>query len=153
MRAYKGITQGKESALRQMSEAQKGYIAGILDGEGHLYIRGHYEGTSYSRIRVRMCDKSVISYLAKTTRVGTVTSYIPNGRRKDGGPKRVIYEWTLGKRLDARDFLLAVMPHLIVKKRHAQLLLELESLKAQGSLGHEDVQWLKSEISKRNFHK
>lgn len=153
LKSYPGVTVGKKSKLRQLSESEKGYVAGILDGEGHFYVTSHYEGTSFSRIRVRITEKCVTDYLTKITKIGRVSSYIPKGRRKDGGPKKKIYEWTVGRRVEVRDLLLAIKPYLVLKKAHADLLLELESLKDQGSLGHEDVLWIKGEISKRNGHK
>lgn len=125
--------ENKTSKLKKLSPCDKGYIAGILDGEGHLYVIGAYRESSYSRVRVRMTDKCVIDHLIKITGVGLRSAYMPTQLRKDGKPRRKVYEWTVARRTDVRDLLKAVFDHLVLKKKQAAALLELESLKDQGA--------------------
>ena len=122
------------SKLKRLTPAQKGYIAGIFDGEGYLYVTEH-AGHAFSRIRVRMTDLSVLRHLKIITGIGTISGYQPNQKRKDGGQKKHVFEWGLFKRVEVRDILRAVRPHLVLKRKHADVLLNFEHLKDQGA-GH-----------------
>lgn len=122
----------RESRVKTLTDGQRGYVAGILDGEGHLYIRGEYEGACYSRIRVRITDEILVRHLRKITGIGTISSHLPSQRRKDQGARKTIYEWNIGNRADVRMLLIQVLPYLTIKARRARWLLEFESLKDQG---------------------
>lgn len=135
------------SKMKKMTEAQRGYIAGILDGEGHLYISGEFEGVCVGRIRVRITDECVVTALVRMTGIGSTTSHIPSQRRKDGEEKKRVYEWTLIKRMDVRALLESVMPYLVLKAMRARCLLELESLKDQGVASGHDVRRLIDKMS------
>lgn len=150
---HKGqVYKRRKSKLKPLSEAQKGYIAGLLDGEGHLYIRGEYEGACYSRIRIRITEESVVKFLVKITGIKNVCSHMPSQRRKDGGFKKRVYEWQVGNREDVRQLLINVMPYLIIKADHAKWILEFESLKDQGVGNGAAVRDLIDKISAKQTH-
>jgi hypothetical protein len=138
----------KRSNIKEMNDGQKGYIAGIFDGEGHFYIRGEYEGAVHSAIRVRVTDSCITSYLRKVTGLGTICSYMPKQRRVNGEKKREIFEWAVRTRVGVRDLLNAVLPWLVLKKRRAYLLLELEQLKDQGINNGKEVARIRAAIGK-----
>jgi len=140
------------SKLKKLSDAEKGYIAGIIDGESHLYVTAFQSNTHYSRIRTRITDKCITDYLRKTTGVGVVSVHQPKQLKKDGSQKKLVYEWTVFKRVDVRELLKAVMQYLVLKKQHAKYILELESLKDQGIATGYDCERIKHLISRRMSH-
>lgn len=142
----------KVSKLKKLSEAEKGYVAGIMDGEGHFYMTGPSQGIAYSRVRVRVTDQCIIKYLKQITGIGSVYEQRPSQRRKDGEEKRLVYEWTVIKRADVRELLQTIHPYLILKKKNAGLLLELESLKDQGAANGIDCERIKTAIARRVNH-
>ncbi len=110
------VYKKRDSKLKPLSEGHRGYIAGVLDGEGHLYIRGEYEGACYSRVRVRITDESIVDFLLEITGIGSICSHMPSQRRKDGGDKKRVYEWQIGNRSEVKQLLIAVLPYLIIHK-------------------------------------
>ena len=137
----------KKSAVRRMADSECGYVAGMLDGDGQLYVAAEYEGVGYSRVRVRVTDECIVKHLKKITGVGLLSSRVPNQRRLDGGPKKCVYEWTVVRRADIRDLLKVVYPHLVLKKKNAGLLLELELLKDQGICNGFELKRIRDGIS------
>ena len=141
----------RQSKLKKLTAAQKGYIAGIFDGEGYLYITGEeYDESASSKIRVRMTDRCVLKHLRRITGIGTLTSYWPGQRRKDGGKKKQVFEWGIFKRVDVRDVLMKVRPFLVLKRKHAALLLDFDHLKDQGACHGIEVVRIRKALSISN---
>jgi hypothetical protein len=112
-----------------MEEAIKGYIAGIIDGEGTIcVIRCDYESyyKTYNRkwpyyficIRAGMIDKQAIHLIHKETGLGILET------EKSYGGKRPMYRWRIHKREQAKEFLEIFLPYLRVKKQQAILALD-----------------------------
>ena len=135
-----------------MTEAQKGWIAGMLDGDGHLYIWRGTNGRCYSRVRVRITDEIAVKYLVKITGVGTVNASIPSQKRSDGSDKKTVHEWGVFRRPDTKDLLIAIKDYLVVKRKSAEILLRLEFLKDQGLHAGSDIERLKKELSAMAVH-
>ena len=138
----------KETKLKTLTEAQKGYLAGMLDGEGHLYIRGEYEGSAYGVVRVRITADKAVAHLHEITGIGTVNSYVPKQRRKDGGEKRRVYEWIVQSRYDVHALLKELEPYLVIKKEQAKILLEAGNLALQGICNGIEYEVLRNRIAK-----
>ena len=101
------------------------YAAGLIDGEGYIGVSVAKPGgpritPSYRiRVKIAMCERGAIDYMMEQFG-GT---HIYNQRRSN--PKhRPLLEWTVtGGR--AALLLASVEPHLKVKRKQAQLALEL----------------------------
>src|SRR5574338_1062599 len=104
------------------------YLAGIIDGEGCFhacklknkpgdgYKNGHYRCV----LKVSNTDKRLFDWLQETFR-GTCSAAIKQTRDKLF--KRDCYEWVVtGHRL--LDICQQVLPYLIIKKRHCELIIK-----------------------------
>lgn len=108
------------------SEAQLGYLAGLIDGEGSLKRRSD----GLWNISVGMTDETVIRWLAS---FGTSTFFIND----PPPPRKRFYSWKINRRHDVLAFLRAIEPHLIVKREVAQsAIAELEARVAGAPLQH-----------------
>ncbi len=110
------------------------YLAGIIDSDGNLRVGKHravrMHGSHY-RINIRCAQVSpspAVELLAKTFggKVGHLRSVTPNHRELDS--------WSLYDRA-AVPAIEALLPHLVVKRAEALLLLDLLRLKAEGKKG------------------
>ena len=109
-----------------MNPTEQAYIAGILDGEGHISIYGrsdlHKRGTKSIarftlRVNVCMTSESVIRWLHVTTGLGHFSTHV----RSDHF--RTLYSWRVSSR-EAATLLAEVRQFLILKKRHAEIAAE-----------------------------
>lgn len=130
-----------------MEDWAKGYIAGIIDGEGNLYIAKAHESTFSAKVRVRMTDKNTVNHLKLLTGLGNVNMSLPKQKCKDGSDKRPIWEWCVARREEILSLLTEIKPYLKTKSKHAEILLELESLKTQGIKNGNEVLTLRNELS------
>jgi len=109
----KGITRlnvHRISRLPKLTEAEKGYIAGIIDGEGYIQ---KLPGCKCSwRLYVNNTNKEVIQWLYQK---------IPYSHLGVSSPKRAnhkkCYYWSLTKSLATWFLLRQIFPYLIIKKR------------------------------------
>lgn len=121
---------------RPLLEAEKAYIAGIIDGEGSISIVHRKSGAKrYYRLScsVSNTSKELMDYL-KAKAGGCV--YSPNcdspERRQN---RRRLYHWGLADRA-SENLLREVYPYLVIKKKQAGIGLRLqESKKAPGKKG------------------
>jgi hypothetical protein len=104
-----------------LTETQKAYLAGIIDGEGCLRVDCGKNGkgtVKYSiTITVANTNFNLIKYLHSTTNIGSVLPIPKKGNRK---PQ---LRWTVYSK-QAEEFLLQVLPYLLVKEPQAKILLE-----------------------------
>jgi hypothetical protein len=96
-----------------LSEADKGYVGGIIDGEGCIYIDKFSNYTV--RIKVSMTDSVVPIYLKNTFGGGLhILKGGKNRRVKDE------YIWSLsGKKV--KEFLVLIKPYLKIKSQQAEV--------------------------------
>jgi hypothetical protein len=109
----------------QPTPAQAAYVAGIIDGEGHISL-----SRDKARYRLRLAVKStceeLATWLATVANVGTVRVY-RDKRQTKVGTRQVIHEWRVFTQ-QARVVLELVLPHLIVKREQARLAIEYQGL-------------------------
>lgn len=103
------------------------YVAGIIDGEGHigitkqnrLYCKTRKRATGYSlRIAVKMCDGDVIDFL-----YGNFGGHV--GRILIEGYKSEQYQWVINCR-KAAQLLKDILPFLRAKKAQAELAMRFQ---------------------------
>jgi len=132
--------------LNKISEVDKAYIAGIVDGEGCI---GYYnanpdkEGTPYCHpsINVTNTNKEVIEWLHKITGIGRASEI-----RFNDGKRRTAYQWQLAKKQQVRQFLEVIRPYLRIKAAQADVLLSLFNQEAGYTKKHGSVSTAVAEL-------
>ena len=103
------------------------YIAGFLDGDGSIYVRAK-PNPAY-RHGYQVAPYVAFFQSQTSSQFPDVMSQIGYGRlrvRNDG-----MYEYTIAKHEELKDFLIKIKPYLQLKKRQANLMLEILELKKQ----------------------
>ena len=102
-----------------LTEFEKYYIAGILDGEG--YITNNY--SNYT-IGVGMTEKKLIAWLYK--KLGG-SFYLAKRQKGKSGLNKQMYVWKINGMKQVRSFLAAMLPYLKVKSiRARQIIKEID---------------------------
>ena len=119
--------------MNKMTETEKAYIAGIVDGEGCItaYSYNTRRTTSTkSTIMVSNADTFLVDWLKTVSGLGTIHDHC-NKRNllKGWKPQRV---WCLSS-LHGSCLLKEILPYLIIKKEQAELFIELVELKSKSS--------------------
>lgn len=105
----------------KLTDAEKGYLAGLFDGEGCVgYYRRYTKGISYHSASLHICstDLRAIEWVATKVGYGNVTS-TQNGTRK------VAYSWQLCNKPQVEEVLKMIRPYLIIKADQADALFTL----------------------------
>ena len=140
----------KHSNIFKLTEIEKSYIAGIVDGEGCIRISKVDSGAIkrlHNRytltIQIQMVDKKVVSWLHQKCKGYlyfqpiNLTKY-PNCRDR--------YRWTL-QNFDCQYFLEVILPYLKLKNKQAKIGLKFLAL-LPGNIKTKHLYWEK--ISKLN---
>lgn len=109
-------------------ERHYAYLAGFIDGEGHIgikkYKRGNNSPTYSERVSVGgICKLAIYSF--NDYYPGYIYHHKPNDKSPNG-----FYSWEVTDN-KAREFLLLVLPYLRIKKLEAQIVLALGKHKEQ----------------------
>ena len=112
-----------------LTETEWAYIAGLLDGEGVITVtkhRGRYRRSKTAqyvpKVEISNTDRKVIDWL--NSRINGV---VWTSSRKKGWKK--LYTWRLQRQEEILDFLLNVLPYLIIKSGQAKLMIKLLTLR------------------------
>ncbi len=103
------------------------YIAGFLDGDGSIYVRAK-PNPAY-RYGYQIAPYVVFFQSQSSIQFPDIMSKIEYGRlrvRNDG-----MFEYTIAKHDELKDFLLKVEPYLLIKSKQARLMLDILELKKQ----------------------
>jgi hypothetical protein len=113
--------------MTTLTEIQKAYLAGIIDGEGCIGINilpSHSGTVKRLQLRVLVANTNyqLISWLCETTGIGYVFKKIRknNPKAKDG------YEWIVNS-LKALWLLHQVKDYLVIKKEQASVAIEFQN--------------------------
>ena len=113
--------------MNKLSITERAYIAGIIDGEGTIGLTKHKErrtlrGWNYEPyIMVSNTSKSIMEYLKEVTGIGYYWSKTYKNMNRGW---KVPFAWQTGARREIISLLEQILPYLVIKKRHAVLLLE-----------------------------
>lgn len=106
--------------IESLSETDKAYIAGIIDGEGSIYARNERK-TIYPTIAVHMTDKNVIEWLNNKIGGQKVCAINRKELTKTNKPFKTQYLFRIcGKK--AQMLCNVIIQYLIVKKKHAEIV-------------------------------
>lgn len=128
--------------MRNYTIVQLAYLAGIIDGEGSIYI-GNFScnpknGTPYyqTNMEVTNTDKALIDWLIENIG-GRMNAYTAKQTPKNS--RRAVYRWIVsGELLTQLCHLL--LPYLIIKKRQCEIMIKMREtferpVAAKGSQG------------------
>lgn len=101
------------------------YVAGILDGEGSLTI--HKAGAPGGSYRLQIVVYGTSVKLMKWLLGNFGGTFYARENNPSGWTKtysRRIYKWTISGRKNKENFLLGVLPYLVIKDEQAKVALE-----------------------------
>lgn len=138
--------------LKRMSQPEKAYLAGLIDGEGYVGVtraltsksaKGCKRGAAYrTMLAVRMTDRGPLDFAARVTGLGKVIS-----ARIPKGGKRTPWTWVLWSK-QAASVLSAIRPYLLVKGPGADVALEFQAaMRMPGGFGLKDDEWAAREAA------
>lgn len=126
--------------FEEMTETEKAYIAGIIDGEGSIILKhnrqlnrrgdGFYECYSLL-VSVGNTDTELLEWLR------SFGGKVYLGRKGDGGSRKPMYQWQLHTR-KAAELLSVIYPYLIIKKKKAAAALFFQEMR--GNTRHKDAE-------------
>lgn len=124
----------------KLNDLEIGYIAGILDGEGSISLKRQAGRRSLAPfIQITNSSKVLMDWIKE--RVGGYI-YPHSCMYRDGSTnRRDAWVWQLRKKEDVAQFLNQIKPCLVIKQRHAELLLEF--IKVHWSEGANPKDWTK----------
>jgi hypothetical protein len=105
-----------------LTEAEKGYLAGLFDGEGCV---GYYErwtkAVPYHSASLHVCmtDRRAPEWIMNKVGYGKISFSQKSGERKS------VYSWQLCNKPQIQEVLKAIRPYLTVKGEQVDLLFEL----------------------------
>jgi len=113
----------KPSRLKEMSDIWKGYLAGMIDGEGNMRLGKDQKDGLHPRIVVANTHRDAVQKLREITGIGGV--YIRENRGTNWKP---VWSWNVNGIVDTEAVLVQVKDYLIVKRRQAELLLKFTEI-------------------------
>lgn len=117
-------------ALPILSDGEWGYIAGILEGEGHIrkYVAHRY--ISYQTygydLQVAQVGKELAQYLKLKLRVGWIFTRTPESSKR-----QAVTYFEVKNRLAIKAILEKVLPFFVTKHKRRQASKVLNSIKEQ----------------------
>lgn len=120
-----------------MTEAERAYAAGLMDGEGCFTILRRHQRTEWfvAAVNVTNSERSMVEWLQE--RWGGSIYARPSRSPRTGLLGKTSYHWSLSAKL-LEPFLADVQPYLIVKSAQCRLLRVLRALtihRGRGRLG------------------
>ena len=127
--------------MNRLSETQRAYLAGLVDGEGCIVItkmfpkrrKGKFYHVLY--VKVSQYNKQFLDYWQRETGLGNVHhAGGKNPKRKND------FQWQLGA-AQAEELLKSVFDFLMIKKEQAQIALDFRNhKKARYRLTNQEIQ-------------
>ena len=134
--------------MNSLSETDKAYLAGFIDGDGCIMV-SHKKGTnSYAAdVGVYQSDGKILFYLKDRWGAGNIYEH----KQKRG---RSYFRWNISNSQGAK-LLEEILPYLRIKKLQAEGVIELERSKGRPGvrLSESDLEyreWIKQRISDLN---
>lgn len=124
--------------IREISETERSYLAGIIDGEGSIMVIHHNSNKEFGhkweywvlRVLIANTDKRLLDWLLERFGGGYSIGISKKNTHKD------TYQWRVDSKR-ALPVLMAALPYLILKKEQANLALDMISThKLVGRKGH-----------------
>lgn len=112
----------EKQILREMTEAQIAYVAGIIDGEGLIYF--NRKGDYYLlKLDVKNTAKQLLDWLQQTTGMGSMRLLKTRANRQP------CWEWRLSSS-QALQLLTVVQPYIVIKTDQIDIAIKYQNLPA-----------------------
>ena len=108
-------------AARELSEQERAYVAGILDGEGCLGVGWRLKKYVTPTVQVSNTKVELLHWLSERFG-GAVYEHAPRE-----GNRQACYLWTLAG-TKALRVIEAALPYLVIKREQARLLLSMRRI-------------------------
>jgi hypothetical protein len=116
-----------------LCDTDAAYLAGIIDADGCVSItakstglsRGEYHPRLVYGLRIQMCNQDIIKWIQSVTGVGVIYPYVPKNTKH-----KPSWAWNAYTQVGA-EVLKETIPYMRVKKRQAELYIELAKLRAK----------------------
>ena len=110
--------------MLELTESQKAYLAGFIDGEGSLLLQPHrrkdWKRVYYCpEVDVYNTDPEILSVLREWTGLGSVNAF---HNSKKPSHYKIRYTWRITG-LKAKMLLNTLLPYLQIKRKQAELLI------------------------------
>ena len=127
----------KKPTVPLLNEAEKGYLAAMIDGEGTISLRDSKatEKTTANLTPWVMVSNTNTKILEKVSQITHVEYNKKAKRSKHEQHRKPAYKWQIQSMMNVRFLLEQVMPYLAGKQEQAQLVLEFISKKLSKKLG------------------
>lgn len=133
-------TPSKRSYIRpNMTETEKAYVAGFLDGEGWILFSGHFPNGKFwgasPSIGFANTNPEPLKFIAKLLERDSSRDFQKSIKiHCEKRPhKRDLWDFRIWGRYPILFFLESIYPYLIVKKKHAEIMMELIKLRKIGT--------------------
>ncbi len=113
-----------------LTETERAYLAGLFDGEGCVGLYKERQGKCDVMVTITNTDAAIMQWLVNKTGIGTVCS---KAKPRPGWNQGWI--WQIRNRIDAKIFLDAIRPYLLIKADQADLLLTLLDAEQKAQCG------------------
>ncbi len=121
--------KNNQHTLKEYSPVQLAYLAGIIDGEGSIYI-GNFSsnpktGTLYyqTNMEVTNTDEKLITWLMINIG-GRSSTYTANQTPKNS--RRTVYRWIVSGEL-ITHLCEKLLPYLVIKTRQCEIMLKMRA--------------------------
>lgn len=129
-------------AFEELSEYEKGYIAGFIDGEGSINISKYNKGYFRLALCIYNTDKKTIDWIAKRLDCDGLLRTVD--KRRDKLHTKNNYAIIIRRQTDLLKLLYSIKEYLITKKKQCEFGIEFLEL----ILNRENKEYSKSEIAK-----
>ena len=109
----------KKHHVRQMSQTEAAYLAGLIDGEGSIIAsKRDKTGRTTWRLQVSSTTPILLEWCIEMTEVGTIVI------RKSQNPLHADSQWWQCYSWNAVDILRQILPYMILKRDKAQRVID-----------------------------
>jgi hypothetical protein len=119
-----------------ISETDKAYLAGLIDGEGCISILSHTQNGRLKHtlnLKISSSDLAVLNYLRDKYEMGYVSCSAKDGA--NGENCRAVYAWGASSQ-KARILIEMAMPYMLIKKEQADIAIKFqETMRPVGHYG------------------
>lgn len=102
--------------VRRLSALDSAYLAGLMDGEGTVSIKGYKSGQVAPYLTVQMTDETAIAWLFERLGGSVAT--------RQSGTRRRVYVWHTERAAHVLEILLKIQPYAVTKREHVAISTE-----------------------------